>query len=136
MKKYFFIIGIIFLLGFKNEVGISGKYKVVFDSKFIQSQNSSYFIKIKKNNYIKFIDGLKVKGGITILERKDAKKIYYFKDFLFVQNKIPNDSLILKPFGKIIMEVSRLNKDTLTFRTTYEGQLQITINSGKFIREN
>lgn len=136
MKKYFYIIGIIFLLGFKNVVEISGKYKIVYDSKYNLSQESNYTIKIKNNSYTKFINGNKIKGGITVFKKTTGEKTYYFKDFLFIQNKIPTDSVRFKSFGKVIMEVNQLSKDTLAFRTTYEGQLQITINTGKFIRKN
>jgi hypothetical protein len=136
MKKYCFIIGILFLLSFKSSSGISGKYKIVFDAKSETAQKTDYFITIKEKNYTKTVDGENTEGGISVVEKNNGKKIYYLKDFLFVQNKKVIDTGKLKPMGKVVMEVEEINKDTLNFRTTYDRQLQITINTGKLIREN
>lgn len=62
-------------------------------------------------------------------------KIYYLKDFLFVQEKVILDTLKLHTLGKLIMEVEEINTDTLSFRTTYDRQLNVTINTGKLIRQ-
>ena len=137
MRKYCFILGILFLLSFKSVNGISGKYKVVLDSKFEQFQKSScYLISIREKNYTKkYLDNENVEGGITIIEGRNSKKIYYLEDFLFVLNKAKKDSSNLPPLGKIIMEVEELSTDTLSFRTTYKRQLNVTINTGKLILE-
>lgn len=135
MKKYCFIIGILFLLSFKSSSGISGKYRIVFDAKSEKAQNKDYFITIKEKNYTKTVDGENIEGGIRVVEKNNGKKIYYLMDFLFAQNKNVIDTGELKPMGKVVMEVEEINKDTLNFRTTYDRQLQITINAGKFIRE-
>lgn len=136
MKKYFFIIAIFIFLSFKSLSGISGKYKVVLDYKFDPKQESNYTISIKEKNYIKkYPNGEKVEGGITIIKNRNEKNIYYLRDFLFVENKLTLDSLKLKPMGKVVMEVEESNEDTLTFRTTYSGQLQVTLNTGKLIRQ-
>lgn len=136
MKNYLYIIAIFTFLSFKNLSGISGKYKVVFDSKFDPKHEKSYIISINEKNYVKkYSDEENIEGGITEVESKNAEKIYYLKDFLFVQNKARVDSLRLKPIGKVTMEIKKLDEDTLAFRTTYSGKLQVTINTGKFIRQ-
>ena len=135
MKKYCFILGMFFLLGFKSVTGISGKYDVVLDSNF-KNHGSKYVIIINENKYTKeFSDGEKVVGGIEAVEGRNSKKIYYLNDFLFVQQKVTLDSLKLHTLGKVIMEVEEINADTLSFRTTYDRQLNVTINTGKFIRQ-
>lgn len=137
MRKYCFIFGLFFLLSFKSINGISGEYKVVFDSKFKQFQKSScYQISIKENKYSKkYFDNEIVEGGITIIEGKNSKKIYYLQDFMLVIHKARKDSSHLPPLGKMIMEVEELSTDTLSFRTTYKRQLNVTINTGKLVRQ-
>jgi hypothetical protein len=136
MKKYCFILGIFFLLSFKIVSGISGKYNVILDSNF-KNHGSKYVIIINDNKYTKeFPNSEKVEGGIEVVEGRNSKKIYYLKDFLFVQQKVIIDSLKLHTLGKVIMEVEEINADTLLFRTTYDRQLNVTINTGKFIRVN
>ena len=36
---------------------------------------------------------------------------------------------------KVITEVEEIDADTLMFRTTYDRQLNVTINTGKLIRQ-
>lgn len=135
MKKYYFILGIFFLLSFKILSGISGKYRVVLDSKF-EGHGNDYIITINDNRYTKeYSDNEKVEGGIKIVDGRNSKKKYYLKDFILVQNKVKKDFLKLNTLGKVIMEVEEINTDTLSFRTTYDRQLQVTINTGKFIRQ-
>lgn len=136
MKKYCFILGIFFLLSFKTFNGISGQYKVIFDTNFDPKKESSYYITIRENNYTKkFSDGENIEGGITIIEGRNSKKVYYLSDFLFVQPKVKIAEGKLKTLGKVIMEVEELNADTLTFRRTYQNQLNVTIDTGKLVRE-
>ena len=133
MKKYCFILGMFFLLSFKSVTGISGKYDVVMDSKFEQKKESRYTITINENKYTKnYADGDNIEGGIKIVDDKNSKKIYYFKDFIFSQPKKVVNTI---PKGKIVMEVEEKNADTLVFRTTYDKQLEVTINTGKLIRQ-
>lgn len=136
MKKYCFIIGFFFLLSFKSSNRISGQYKVIFDTNFEPKKESIYYITIRENNYTKkFSDGENIEGGITIIEDINSKKVYYLSDFLFVQPKVKIAESKLKTLGKVIMEVEELNADTLTFRRTYQNQLNVTIDTGKLVRE-
>lgn len=123
------------LLSFKSVFEISGKYDVILDSNF-KNHGSKYVITINRNKYTKeYSDGEKVNGGIQVVEGKNSKKIYYLKDYLLVQPKVILDSLKSTSLGKVIMEVEEINSDTLIFRTTYDRQLNVTINTGKFIRK-
>ena len=136
MKKYCFILGFFFLLSFRTFNGISGQYKVIFDTNFDSKKESSYYITIRENNYTKkFSDGENIEGGITIIEVRNSKKVYYLSDFLFFQPKAKIVEGKLKTLGKVIMEVEELNADTLTFRRTYQDQLNVTIDTGKLVRE-
>ena len=136
MKKYCFILGFFFLLSFRTFNGISGQYKVIFDTNFDSKKESSYYITIRENNYTKkFSDGENIEGGITIIEGGSSKKVYYLSDFLFVQPKVKIAEGKLNTLGKVIMEVEELNADTLTFRRTYQNQLNVTIDTGKLVRE-
>lgn len=135
MKKYYLILVMFLLLSFKSVFEISGKYDVIFDSNFI-NHGSKYTIIINENKYTKeYSDGEKVNGGIQVIEGKNSKKTYYLKDYLIVQQKVTFDSLKPITIGKVIMEVEEINADTLMFRTTYDRQLNVTINTGKLIRQ-
>ena len=135
MKKYYFILGMFLLLSFKSVFEISGKYDVILDSNF-KNHGSKYAIIINGNKYSKeYSNGEKVNGGIQVIEGKNYKKIYYLKDYLLFQPKVTLDSLKSITMVKVITEVEEIDADTLMFRTTYDRQLNVTINTGKLIRQ-
>jgi len=43
--------------------------------------------------------------------------------------------LLSKSFGKNCIELDKASGDTVFFRTTYTGNLHITINEGRFVRQ-
>jgi len=56
--------------------------------------------------------------------------------FNFAIRKIDTSSLeavLSKSFGRSFVELNRKNGDTVIFRTSYTGNLEITLNEGRFI---
>ncbi len=44
------------------------------------------------------------------------------------------EKLVQKSFGNSIVKLEDIHGDTINFRTTYSGNLHITLNQGKLIR--
>ena len=113
---------------FKN-----GNYHITFDEFFKQYEDCK--IVICNGKYTEYVtNNYPIKGSI--------ESIYNCKLFKFKPNaKLTSDSaateldkLIRKSFGEHCIEIKSINGDTISFRTTYEGNLHITINEGKIIR--
>ena len=132
MKKVGILILSIVLLGFQKEFKISGKYKVVFDKKD-ESKIEDYIIEFKENNYMKLFNNDTVVGAITRFKNSQKKNTIYLYDFLFIQNKAQISPPLIN-YGKLILEIQESDSDTLKFRSTYDKQLHLTINTGQMIR--
>lgn len=103
----------------------NGNYRV----KFIHdSAESSYRLKIDGNNYYQYWDnGDSAKGLIEWV---------YNCDFILndTTKKDTSDIGKLLHMGKPQFEVHEAEGDTIPFRLTYSGNLEVTINDGVIIR--
>ncbi|MFC4738686.1 hypothetical protein ACFO3U_01630 [Flavobacterium ponti] len=129
--KLFCTLLLVFFANHLYVKNIEGKYKGYYKSKTGAYNSKSFEIVFDKLNYVKtFNDGEKVKGTKQQIKNSNNKSITYLYDFVFTQPVIKLDSLEIKMFGKPIIEINESKSDTLFFRTTYSGQLNVTINEG------
>jgi len=115
---------------------VKGVYKVVFDKEFNSDESLGYVISFKDNTYVKKLkDGKEIKGKIKRMPSPGGKaKTVYLKDLVEYTPVNHLDSLIYESFGDTIIEFEESNEDTLNIRTTYQGNLHVTVNQGKLIR--
>ncbi|WP_395063407.1 hypothetical protein [Flavobacterium sp.] len=133
MKKYFIAFLIILLFSFQLPFRISGKYKVVYDKKYYPNIETDCVINLKENNYTKTQGQNKIcEGGISRISYGNSKTIIYLQDFYFSHPRAELNNI--KPKGYTIIEFEESDLDTISFRTTFTKQLNITINTGKLIR--
>ncbi len=108
----------------------NGDYKVYFNSK----NYDNYKIRISNDSYKKYTKQDTIKG-----------KIIRISDYILVFRDDVNDSkieksdlaqLIDKSFGEQCIEIIDFGFSRIKFRSTYIGNLHITINEGELIKEN
>lgn len=75
----------------------------------------------------------KIKGSIEKLNNKKGQDVYYLSDSTSIKKKLKIDSISLV-MPRIIMEIKKVNSDTLKFRNTYSSQLNVTIEKGVLIK--
>ncbi len=121
----------------------NGKYKVeIINRKLINNEDSITQVQIIYEIFsIQINDTLFTKiyeSGDTIFG-----KIKYFGENVFIMkdNTAETDTtevgkLILKSFGEPCIEILDKHNDTIFFRTRHLHNLHITINEGKFIKQN
>jgi len=126
MKCLIIIISIFF---FQLPFHISGNYKVELDEQYRQSEDASLFINFTGKNYTKSDS---IRGGITRIYNENSKTIIHLQDYVFSHPRPEKN--INKPNGKVIIEFEESDFDTIRFRTTYNKQLDKTINTGRLIK--
>jgi hypothetical protein len=110
-----------------------GKYIVQFNSMY---KSNDYLILIKGDSYIRYYDNDTIKGNIKQLD----DKYLIFKDIsktdLHDTSRVTN--IIHDSFGDMCIEILKPKRNGFSFRTTYTGNLHITINEGiiKRLRTN
>ena len=136
MKYIFLSLSCFILFSFGKNVyeGRSlpnGKYHV----KFISPINGGYDITIQDGVYMKYMtNGDSTKGRIYWINNSSfqLKTLQTRADTLSGLN-----NFLKKNFGEELIELDPLKQignNIYNFRTTYTGNLHITINSGQFIR--
>ena len=135
MSKLFYLITVILSFADKQQIDncdnlADGKYKVSFDPSFQMYED--YSIQIEKDNYKEYRkNGDSVKGKVKrisdCLVKFDPERST--KDSMTALNK-----LLLNSFGDPCIELLESKNDTIKFRTTYTGNLHVTINGGIFLR--
>lgn len=125
------------LLSQSNNHRVNGDYNVILDTGFaVDVNNSNYIITFSDSTYIKkYKSGKRVTGKISRLSSfiKDSKTVY-LNDNGGYTPKGHLDALIHNSFGNTQIEFEETGNDTLIFRTTYSGNLHITVNQGKLIK--
>ncbi len=133
MKNYFIVFSAITLLSFQLPFQISGKYKVVYDKKYYSNGEADCIINFKEKNYTKNISqNESFEGGISRILNENSKTVIQLQDFIISHPKAEVNNI--KPKGKVIIEFEESDLDTISFRTTFTKQLNITINTGKLIK--
>jgi hypothetical protein len=122
--------------GQKNGILDNGTYDVMFDpdSDGTSSIYENYELSIQGTHYTKkFKSGLRENGRI--------EKIYFNKFILADSNErnAPLDSLSdfqkgIRHWGLPCFELTEKNGNTLKFRTTFRGQLHMSLNTGLITR--
>jgi hypothetical protein len=105
----------------------NGKYVVNFDPEF---KYHDYIIVINNNSYIKYSYKDTLQGTIQMF----GDKYLIFKDVLTRDQSDTNriSKMLHDSFGDNCIEILKTTNNKLYFRTTYIGNLHITINKGKF----
>ena len=127
----------VLLLNQSDNSRVNGDYKVILDKGFAADvNNSNYIITFSDSTYIKkFKSGKRVRGKISRLSSfiKDSKTVYLNDNGSYTpQGHL--DGLIHSSFGDTQMEFEETGNDTLKFRTTYSGNLHVTVNQGKLVK--
>ncbi len=127
----------VLLLNQSDNYRVNGNYKVILDTEFASDvQNSNYIITFSDSTYIKsFKSGKRVTGKISRLSNyiKDSKTVHLSDNGGYTpQGHL--DGLIHNSFGNTQIEFEESGNDTLEFRTTYSGNLHITVNQGKLVK--
>lgn len=119
----------------KNDCDVfkNGKYHVTFKSFFKEFKD--YEIVINNGIYTQYETTTdSIKGSIESIYKC---QLFIFKPSLKIKLDsagIEVDKLLRKSFGEDCIEIEQIEGDTIHFRTTYSGNLHITINQGKFIK--
>jgi hypothetical protein len=105
----------------------NGRYKVHFEPYF---KYSDYEIIVNDSSYTKYFKNDSIEGII----RQLPNNIILLKDIPKIVQ--PDTNRILKTihdsFGSECIEISKIKNNKFYFRTTYTGNLHITINQGVF----
>ena len=107
----------------------SGKYQVHFTGKEL----GDYEIEVIRDKYIKHLPHLKIEGTISQID----DNLYYFHDKVDSTVEIKDAFLkeIKRSFEAECLEMKKVSKNKIAFRTTYEGNLHLTLNKGVFIKK-
>lgn len=106
-----------------------GRYKLEYTLNSIERPS---IISISNDNFLQCCSlGDTLKGEITW--------IYDCFLILKVNGRLPDTSssvqrMLHRSFGEHCLELEKVNGDSIFFRTTYLGNVHITINKGQFIR--
>lgn len=141
-KLYLFLI--FGLLNSSNSRDLKGTYKAFFEKKendYVEANFDLVFL--SDNHYVRKVyqfennnDSLdEIKGSIEKVYNKKGETFYYLSDLVFIQHKVKLDSISLK-LPKVIMEIKKVNSDTLKFRNTYSSQLNVTLSKGVLVKED
>lgn len=124
-------------LNFFKDSSLKGNYKMIFNKKYgdtsrlvvpismVSFIDSTYYRKL--NNEI--ID----KGKISIQHSGDRITAHLISSIRY-DSVGSLDSLLNKSFGAIITELDGVTGDTIKFRTTYSGNLHISIDNGILVK--
>ncbi|BCY29658.1 hypothetical protein [Flavobacterium okayamense] len=149
MYKYcLFLLSGLFISSDSND--LKGTYKAFFKRKenvFVEASFNLVFL--SENHYTREIYQYEnkdnpideIKGSIEKINNSQGETFYYLSEFVFIQPRIKEfiqpkdklDSISLK-LPRVIMEVKKVNSDTLKFRNTYSSQLNVTISEGILVK--
>ena len=125
---------LLFLLASLN---LAGQSDIIKNGKYIvhlkTNGYSDYGIVFRNDSYYKIIGNDTIKGQIKWL----SKNTFILLDK--IKNPVTDSTDLAKilhdSFGEKCIEVMTTDKGGFKFRTTYVGQLHITINEGEFIKQ-
>src|SRR5579862_6574083 len=131
MHKLFLIFlitnGLQFTLHKKADCDLlsNGTYKLEYTR---NSFEESSFIKIENDKFFQYKqNGDTLKGKIEWIY-----KCSFFLNYDIKQIDTSSlQKMILESFSKSCVELNKKNGDTINFRTTYAGNLEVTINEGR-----
>ena len=130
--KYFLLYGVlVFYFTGKTDCDklSNGKYLV----HFTQGVGKDYRIKIRDSTFVQYFSSRDSACGKIDWIYKCLFNMKYSK-----QNSIDPlvyaNPAIVESWGLTCIELNEVKKDTIGFRTTYSGNLHITINEGYFLR--
>ena len=107
----------------------NGRYRV--DSTWRES--GDYEIEIIGDKYVKHLPNAKKEGAIS----RVGPELYHFDDKADSTIEVKDVLLreIKRAYGEKRLEVKKTGRNKIVFRTTYQGNLHLTLDEGVFIKK-
>jgi hypothetical protein len=138
MRRNWTILFIIFLTTVFLSFVAPEKCELLRDGKYLMKYTipteAFSTLQIKNNAFIQYFPKSDtLKGQIKSLSNCRFQLIYGSE---WKPDTSDIGKLINKSFGETVIELTEAGSDTITFRTTYIGNVHITVDKGKLIRLN
>jgi hypothetical protein len=127
--KFLLLISCFLTLKGDNNLLTDGTYNVIF-SFFPKEKN--IILKINNSQFREYTkDGDSANGKIDWID--NSHFILYYKSPTY-RDSTELERIVFKSFGHPFYELHKGNLDTIKFRITYTGNLEVTINYGYIIK--
>ena len=135
--KYFIICLLIILSPKSDKCKYPvGEYEVYFKYPENEIETSNYKLVFKGKTYEKIIGKEeKIIGEVKLEEYEDGNCTINLIDKIDIEPVSSLDSLLLKSFGKPLIEFELNEKDTIHFIQRHEFEMNVIINKGLLIKK-
>jgi hypothetical protein len=134
MKVFITILFTVIISNYNPEK-IYGKYHIIYNNEFSETDNNDFILNFNSNKYIEKIGNKRfyTKGRFKIVKISDTKKQIILTDKIF-RTEMKEEKVVFKSLGSRVFEISDKNSDTIPFREFYSNEFEKTISSGKFVK--